>query len=250
MTKYIIEYCGGTKGDLLCRFLNNDNSQFLPDRANKTEPADIGCLNWLKLADPYQLTLERFEEVLSTNTKKYLPAHPLWVTYDDDYNLLLKKYDYEIMQLRFEECQYITIRIESNLKNANAIDHPDPNYIVQLLNTVFWKGLDYNTFTTKELNSIPRATNNEYAWQQRAHIHDLFLSNDKNRKFIFYSDLYLNFNCGILNEYDIEEWKFLVRSSWCEYKENGYMDWDKPYPSTNPTSKYSDVIEKWIKENG
>ncbi len=59
MTKYIIEYCGGTKGDLLCRFLNNDNSQFLPDRANKTEPADIGCLNWLKLADPYQLTLER-----------------------------------------------------------------------------------------------------------------------------------------------------------------------------------------------
>ena len=40
-----------------------------------------------------------------------------------------------------------------------------------------------------------------------------------------------------------------MRSSWCDYKEDGYMDWDRPYPETMPTSPYSDVIEKWIKEN-
>ena len=97
--KYIIEYVGGSKGDLLCRFLNNETSKIETDRSNKTDPSEIGCFNWLKLACPYHLTLERFEEVLATNTKKYVPAHPLWVTHDDSYWELLEHYNNKILQL-------------------------------------------------------------------------------------------------------------------------------------------------------
>jgi len=260
LTQYILEYMAGTKGDLLCRFLNGLDSDLWPGRANKTNPPDIGCLNWLKLANPYHLTLDRFEEVLDTNTHKFLPAHPLWVTYDKEYLLLLDEYDYKILKLRYEKNQYITIRIEANLKNGKALDTPAGmnsapttaifGYLVGFLNVMFWKGLDTNSFLSKDLLVIPKATDNENIWKQRAYINELFLSgNNEKREFIDYSDLYLNFNCDILKDYNLDEWKSLVKRSWCDYKENGYMDWDRPYPETMPTTKYSDVIEKWIKEN-
>ena len=117
MTKYIIEYAGGTKGDMLCRFLNSIASD--QDSTGKTLP--LGWedgFNWLKLVNPYELTLERFEDVLSKNPYKFLPAHILWVTYDKNYRDLLKKYNYEIWSIKFEPKHYLTIQIEALLKNA------------------------------------------------------------------------------------------------------------------------------------
>jgi hypothetical protein len=246
--KYIIEYVGGSKGDLLCRFLNNEISKIETTRSNKTNSSDIGCFNWLKLGCPYQLTLDRFEEVLATNTKKYVPAHPLWVTYDDRYLKLLEQYDYKILQLRFEESQYVTIRIESNLKNVDGEKHPE--ILVEFMNTVWWQGLDFNTFTSKQLTTIkPPKLESGDAWKQRAYVYDLFLSNTKNREFIFYSDLFLDFSCDTIKNYDLEEWKSLVDKSWCSAGGGsilGYRDWDKPRPSEKPKSKYSDIIEGYI----
>ena len=245
--KYIIEYVGGSKGDLLCRFLNNETSKIETTRSNKTNPSDIGCFNWLKLACPYHLTLDRFEEVLATNTKKYVPAHPLWITYYDRYLKLLEQYDYKILQLRFEESQYVTIRIESNLKNVDAGKHPE--ILVDFMNTVWWRGLDFSTFTSKQLATKPPKLELGDAWEQRAYVYDLFLSNTKNREFIFYSDLFLDFSCDIIKNYDLEEWKSLVDKSWCSAGGGsilGYRDWDKPRPSEKPKSKYSDIIEGYI----
>ena len=246
--KYIIEYVGGSKGDLLCRFLNNEISKIETTRSNKTNPSDIGCYNWLKLGCPYHLTLDRFEEVLATNTKKYVPAHPLWVTYDDRYLKLLEQYDYKILQLRFEESQYVTIRIESNLKNVDGGKHPE--ILVDFMNTVWWRGLDFSTFTSKQLTTAkPPKLGGDDAWKQRAYIYDLFLSNTKNREFIFYSDLFLDFSCDTIKNYDLEEWKSLVDKSWCSAGGGsilGYRDWDKPRPSEKPKSKYSDIIERYI----
>ncbi len=246
--KYIIEYVGGSKGDLLCRFLNNEISKIETTRSNKTNPSDIGCFNWLKLGCPYHLTLDRFEEVLATNTKKYVPAHPLWVTYDDRYLKLLEQYDYKILQLRFEESQYVTIRIESNLKNVDGGKHPE--ILVDFMNTVWWRGLDFSTFTSKQLTTAkPPKLGGDDAWKQRAYIYDLFLSNTKNREFIFYSDLFLDFSCDTIKNYDLEEWKSLVDKSWCSAGGGsilGYRDWDKPRPSEKPKSKYSDIIERYI----
>ena len=245
--KYIIEYVGGSKGDLLCRFLNNETSKIETDRSNKTDPSEIGCFNWLKLACPYHLTLERFEEVLATNTKKYVPAHPLWVTHDDRYWELLEYYNYKILQLRFDESQYVTIRIESNLKNLDA--GTPPEILVDFINTVWWRGLDFSTFTSKQLTTRPSKLEIGDAWEQRAYVYDLFLSNTKNREFIFYGDLFLDFSCGILNNYNLEEWKSLVDKSWCTAGGGsilGYRDWDKPRPSEKPKSKYSDILEEYI----
>ena len=256
MTQYILEYMTGTKGDLLCRFLNGLDSNILPEKSNKTWPTDIGCINWLKLPNPYHLTIDRFEEVLVTNPHKYVSAHPLWVTYNKKYLEVLEIYDYKILKLRYEKNHYTTICIESNLKTRYPLvlsEHSERNlFILKLIVQVFFKGLDWDTFLTSDLDSGRGAMidGNENAWNQRAYINELFLSgNNEKREFIDYSDLYLTFNCDILKGYDIDEWKSLVKRSWCDYKGDGYMDWDRPYPKTMPTTKYSDVIEKWIKEN-
>ena len=253
MTQYIIEYMGGSKGDLLCRFLNGFDPDIRPERANITNPSDIGCINWLKLWNPYHLTINRFEEVLVTNSHKYLSAHPLWVTYNKEYLKVLDTHSYKILKLRFEKKHYTTIRIESNLKNRGAlVDEPYARLlqIQVIVQALKFQGLDWDTFLTSDLDVMLREHDNKNAWNQRAYINELFLSRcNEKREFIDYSDLYLNFNCDILKGYDLDEWEFLVRSSWCDYKEDGYMDWDRPYPETMPTSPYSDVIEKWIKEN-
>ncbi len=259
MTQYIIEYMGGTKGDLLCRFLNGFDSNIFPERSNVTIPPDIGCINWLRLLSPYHLTLDRFEEVLVTNSHKFLPAHPLWVTYNKKYLELLDTHDYKIIKLRFERKHYTTISIESNLKNRGGfVDQtgtPVPrNQLILQIQTMVqnlrFQGLDWDTFLTSDLSAISNRRDNKNAWNQRSYLFELFLSdNNENREFISYSDLYLNFNCDILKGYDLDEWKSLVRSSWCDYKDDGYVDWDRPYPETIPTTKHSDVIEKWIKEN-
>jgi len=259
MTQYIIEYFGGTKGDLLCRFLNGFDPDISPKRSNITIPPDIGCINWLKLANPHHLTIDRFEEVLVTNSHKYLSSHPLWVTHNKEYFKLLDKYGYKILKLRFEKKHYTTICIESNLKNRGGLvdqtgsaipRNPLILQIQTMVQALRLQGLDWDTFLTSDLDAVGGRRDLKNAWNQRAYDYELFLSgNNEKREFIDYSDLYLNFNCGILNEYDIEEWKFLVRSSWCDYKENGYMDWDRPYPETMPKSPFGDVIENYIKEN-
>ena len=103
------------------------------DRHNITDPQDLGCENWLKLVSQRDMTLERFEEVLSVNPYEYVPAHPLWcccpTTIQGTENVLyskyidlLKKYDYEIISLKFEPKHYVTIFIERVLKNNYKLD--------------------------------------------------------------------------------------------------------------------------------
>ena len=41
MKKYIFEYVGGSKGDMVVRFLNGVEPDISFDRANKTEPQEI-----------------------------------------------------------------------------------------------------------------------------------------------------------------------------------------------------------------
>ncbi|SVB69139.1 uncharacterized protein METZ01_LOCUS221993 [marine metagenome] len=115
MKKYIIEYVGGTKGDMLCRFLNNIESA--QDHTGKSKPIPTQSQPWLKLVNPYDLTLERFEMEISLNQFKFMPAHPLWVTYNKDYRDLLKKYNYEIYSIKFKPEHYVTIALESIIKN-------------------------------------------------------------------------------------------------------------------------------------
>jgi len=247
LTKYIIEYTAGTKGDLLCRFLNNSEPKFIG--SNRTEPAEVKYINWLKLANPNWLTLDRFEEVLSLNTHKYVPAHCLWVTLDSRYVELLNRYDYKIIKLLFEPKHFITVRIESILKNM--VQDILPNQIIDLINSVWFKGLDWNTFTLGILNNRVKKINKEMAWYSRSAVYKLYIENvNENKILVNYEDLYLNFSSDLLNGYDLDQWKSLVEKSWCDYDGEGYRDWNPEVPKHCPPNDYSDVIEKWIKENG
>jgi len=239
MTKYIIEYVSGTKGDLLCRFLNNQ--KLYVDGNNKTIPADIGCINWLKLLNPYHLTEERMREVLDKNPFTYLPSHPLW----KDWSPLLELYDYEIIKLRFDQRHYRTIYLESRIKNnIRAQD------AAHLMNQLFWSGASWDSFITsdieKELSPV------ELLWTDRVKVYELFLNMTNNRTFIEYNDLFIEFRSDIFEGYDLDEWKQFVFSSWCEaspelFKE-GYRDFSLPIPELNPETvfkKYSNIVEKY-----
>ena len=222
MTKYIIEYTGGTKGDLLCRFLNNSDPKFI--RGNRTQPADVDYINWLKLANPDMLTLDRFEEVLDKNNNKYVPAHPLWVTVDKNYELLLKSYNYEIIKLVFEPKHFITIRIESMIKNM--VREVLPTQVIDLINSVWYKGLDWNTFALSDLNNRVKEINEDWAWRARADVYKLFIENcNENKTLVNYEDLYVNFSSDLLKDYDLDKWKSLVEKSWCNFDGSGYRDY-------------------------
>jgi hypothetical protein len=245
MSKYIIEYTAGTKGDLLCRFLNNFEPKFIG--SNRTEPVEVKYINWLKLANPNMLTLDRFEEVLFFNTNKYVPAHCLWVTVDSRYVELLNKYDYKIIKLLFEPKHFITVRIESILKNM--VQDALPNQIIDLINFVWFRDLDWNTFTLGSLNNRVKQINKHTAWFSRCAVFKLFIENaNENKEFISYSDLYLNFNCDILKGYDLDQWKGLVEKSWCVYDGEGYRDWNLKTPNHWLRNDYSDTVERYLKE--
>jgi len=230
--KYIFEYVGGTKGDLTVRFLNGVEPAIRFDRYNITDPQDLGCENWLKLVSQKDMTLERFEEVLSVNPYEYVPAHPLWcccpttiqgtenVLYSEYINLL-KKYDYEILSLKFEPKHYVTIFIERVLKINYKLD-TNTESDVRSSNGQFQKQLSLEESFEggpaeifKRFNSTPaRKKFNE-------------MTND--RTLFYYDDLYLSDSCPFPEHAHREdEWLMLVEQSWCDYNDNGYRKFEVP----------------------
>ena len=230
--KYILEYVGGTKGDMVVRFLNGVEPDISFDRANKTEPQELECENWLKLINPKDMTLERFEEVLSVNPYEYLPAHPLWCCCPTDlqgaenllyskYMDLLKEYDYEIMSLKFEPKHYVTIFIERVLKNNHkhgttsdsGVRSSNQSLIKQLSLEEAFSGGPPQIFA--RFNSTPaRKKYNE-------------MTND--RIVVHYDDLFCSDSCPFPeHSHREDEWLMLIEQSWCNYDENDYRKFKVP----------------------
>jgi hypothetical protein len=232
MKKYVFEYVAGTKGDMVVRFLNGVEPDISFDRANKTESQELGCQNWLKLIREKDLTLERFEEVLSVNPYEYVPAHPLWCccpttirgeenSLYSKYMDLLKKYNYEIISLKFEPKHYVTVRIESVLKNNYKVDI-DTKSDVGSLNGQFIKRLSLEEAFRggpaeifAQFNSTPaRKKFNE-------------MTND--RTLFHYDDLFRSDSCPFPeHSHREDEWQMLVEQSWCDYDENDYRKFKVP----------------------
>ena len=245
MKKYIFEYVGGSKGDMVARFLNGVEPDISFDRANKTEPQELGCVNWLKLISAKDMTLERFEEVLSVNPYEYVPAHPLWcccpTTLKGTENLLyskymdlLKKYNYEIISLKFEPKHYVTIFIERVLKNNYKYsDVTDSG--VRSSNQTFTKqfsleeafrggpaeifyrfqriGPDAHRRPTEARRKFNEMTNDRIL----LHYDDLFLSDSYPDSYPFPEHAHRE-----------DEWLTLVEQSWCDYDENDYRKFEVP----------------------
>ena len=220
MKKYIFEYVGGSKGDMVVRFLNG------------VEPQELGCENWLKLVTARDMTLERFEEVLSVNPYEYVPAHPLWcccpTTLKGTENLLyskymdlLKKYNHEIISLKFEPKHYVTIFIERVLKNDykhggipdSGVRSSNQSFIKQLSLEEAFRGGPAEIFA--RFNSTPaRKKFNE-------------MTND--RTLLHYDDLFRSDSCPFPeHSHREDEWLMLVDQSWCDYDENDYRKFEVP----------------------
>ncbi len=255
MKKYIIEYVGGTKGDMVCIFLNNAPPN--QDGTGKTSPLEVGCPNWLKLMIPTELTLDRFEEVLATNPHTYLPSHPLWAVYNPKYLDLIEKYNYEICSLKFDKKHYVTIRIESILKNTFKQKDGDISILnegsrsldqlVDLLNMLFFEErkvpdwfkdanpkYDFSKFkdiftekrtdrTLGLLKAIPTEL-----YRQRARYNRLFNEMTEHRTLLSYEELFCSDLPYPLNPDRKEEWLNLVENSWCNYDKGGYRDFTVP----------------------
>jgi len=251
MTKYIIEYVGGTKGDMVCMFLNNAPPN--QDGTGKTSPLEVGCTNWLKLMIPTELTLDRFEEVLATNPHTYLPSHPLWVVYNPKYLDLVKKYNYEIYSLKFDKKHYITIRIESILKNTFKQKDNDISILnggtrthkqlVDLLNTLFYEekkvpdwfkdanpNYDFSKFKdifTEKITDRTFGVQTEF-YRQRARYNRLFNEMTEHRTLLSYEELFCSDLPYPLKPDRKEEWLNLVENSWCNYDKGGYREFTVP----------------------
>ena len=229
--KYIFEYVGGTKGDMTVRFLNGVEPDISFDRANKSEPQPLECENWLKLIREKDMTLERFEEVLSVNPYEYVPAHPLWcccpTTLRGEKNLLysnymdlLKEYDYEIISLKFEPKHYVTIFIERVLKN-NYKHGIDIDGDVRSSNSQFMKQLSLEEAFRGGPSQIFNRFNSTPARKK-------FNEMTNDRTLFHYDDLYLSDSCPFPDHSHREdEWLMLVEQSWCDYDENDYRKFNK-----------------------
>lgn len=232
MKKYVFEYVGGTKGDMVVRFLNGVEPDISFDRANKTEPQPLECENWLKLVSQRDMTLERFEEVLSVNPYEYVPAHPLWcccpTTIQGTENVLyskyidlLKKYDYEIISLKFEPKHYVTIFIERVLKNNHkhgttddsGVRSSNQSLIKQLSLEEAFRGGPAEIFNRFNVGPARKKFNE--------------MTND--RTLLHYDDLFCSDSCPFPeHSHREDEWLMLVEQSWCDYNENGYRKFEVP----------------------
>lgn len=218
--QYIIEYVAGSKGDLLTRFLNNSGESFSTRENNKTDPLDFGGPNWLKLLNDNDLTLDRFEDVLSRNKQKYISAHPIWqISTDQKYRDVLAKLNYQVIKVKFSLHHYVTIRIESLFKNLFPLDLNDPDYLVKRLNRIYFdkkEPIDFNPQV--HLDNLL----NQDLYKSRQNYNDRFLLplNDSYRIIMLYDDLYVNFTLDQYEQFqnlNLERWKELVNQSWVPF---------------------------------
>jgi hypothetical protein len=261
--KYIFEYVGGTKGDMVVRFLNGHEPNISFDCANRTEPQFLGCENWLKLMWSKDLTLERFEEVLSVNPYEYVPAHALWcchpTTFEGTKNLsypkymdLLKKYNYEILSLKFEPKHYVTIYIERILKiwgSHNKIcfenDKSPQKFSAiasagsrsereAMLNSSYSDRRRAGRACLKRAirygspdDEMKMSPSEIFTIKYRRN--KIFNELTKNRTLLHYEELFCSDSCPFPeHSHREDEWLMTVEQSWCDYNKNDYRKFEVP----------------------
>ena len=134
---------------------------------------------------------------------------------------LLKKYDYEIISLKFEPKHYVTIFIERVLKN-NYKHGIDIDGDVRKSNSQFMKQLSLEEAFRGGPSQIFNRFNSTPARKK-------FNEMTNDRTLFYYDDLFCSDSCPF-PEYSHreDEWLMLVEQSWCDYDENGYRKFEVP----------------------
>lgn len=228
MTKYIIEYVAGTKGDMLVRFLNNSPTHLLEN--NRTLPTVIGMPNWLKIQYKEGQTLSRYRQILEKNTNKFISAHVQHhFGHNKDFDNLLNELDYKIIKIVFEQKYYKTILIESLVKNFVSFDPSEDDYPVKMENFNFLNNKKHITrlFGIDDFKKFEYSSKNllilfEYLLNNidNASVlkrYDNFNSNNLDNKILFdYENLFITKKIKdypFFDKYHIEEYSNLVNLS-------------------------------------
>ena len=211
MTRYIVEYMAGTKGDMLVRFLNKMPPGIIDQDDRRTVSAPIGMVNWLKSLNPKKNTVERSIEVLYKNTNKFIGAHELFhFGKNQEFDQTLEQLDYKVIKIVFGRRYYKTIIVESIIKNFSNFDETEENYPVQIENmhylndknhiNSFFGLYSHADFNYKNKKSVLALI--DYLLDRLPELHispgrlkkyDIFNGTDLNNKIIFdYEKLYIN----------------------------------------------------------
>ena len=210
--RHIVEYVGGSKGDMVCRFLNREAPSM--DKNGKTLPLSLE----LKMLNPFDYTLELFEKALVENEYEYMPAHPMWYTNDTRYMDLMKKHKYDIISIKFEQKHYTTISIENMIKNKL------PDLLARL-------------------DEVP-----DFAYKMRAIPNNLFNEMLDDRKLLHYEDLFCSDQPFPHYPHRRTEWLSLVQDSWCDFHGHGYREFKLPktFDGTRRPIPMVEHIEKYL----
>ena len=186
MQKYIIEYCPGTKGDLLTGFLNNKITESHINIVGKSPTQSQLKLLGDKNVNPNK---EDLIKILKNNKLQFINSHNMAYLVDDSWYELIKDHGYIIKKIVFDMKNYRNIYIEDVFKNAfSGVNINLVNNLSKKIPFIYYKG--YLSFNDN--------LNQREIWD--------------------YNSLYKNFDIfdvdPIFKNYDIETYKKLVEKSW------------------------------------
>jgi hypothetical protein len=122
MSRYILNYIGGSKGDFLCNFINFNDTIFNEDVSNKSKSPYSHFKNLIK----EDFNWDNSQKLLdSCPNIKIFPAHNANKIPPD----FLIKNDISLAHLIFEKCHVKTVHIESLFKNTFVNYKDDKEYI-------------------------------------------------------------------------------------------------------------------------
>lgn len=229
MTRYILNYIGGTKGDFLCNFINQRTIN-LVGSSNKSS-SDLGFLKFLYYND---FKYANTEEIKNLTDVKILPAHCTFKIPTS----FLEEHDFQIINLLFNKKYLKTIQIESLFKNLTPVNDKKRRFI-ELKNIGETLKIDkndrsflkYNTFKDIEFRII-----DPYLFYNKIEINDInrcmyldkmlnelmqkdthYAIDERSICNIDYEDFYIKKDFGILNqifEFDSDELKNKIEKTW------------------------------------
>lgn len=220
--RYVLEYIGGTKGDMLTTLLiNKDELKFdelrrAVNRGNKLFLMELSAQISYAFKNP---SIEEFKKRLLISNDKILTAHGLYFLQKKEYRDVLKELDFKVKKLIFEKRHYQTINIEGVFKNLRVFS-PVFEQAINFQRKEDSYRIDY--YLTKK--NIPINNTNRAEALYKTLKNDKFLdlklfNNPKHclhRDLLSYQDLYIDFNLSdpFLESLDIESYKNTVEQSW------------------------------------
>lgn len=220
--RYIIEYLGGCKGDMLTALLNRENLSI--DDLRKVDRKGISLKDINNPLDPVGIILSAAEldKKLRILTEKFTTSHNLYFLKRSHHDVL-DRLNFRIIKITFEEKHYQTIRIENLIKNLKNRD--------KMLDQRFGF-LDVDDHDFFYIDYFLKEENIHITDENRAEKLDLLLKNQKqhfvnerifnsqknnqNKILWSYQALYVDLTPGydLFNNIDMDLYKETVDRSW------------------------------------